>query len=66
MDRGSYSEKVSLKMQVSETDREFSQKTKLAQPLDQAPEPVGSYTPPTLEVISLDCEISSYAPDGDD
>jgi hypothetical protein len=24
------------------------------------------YTPPTFELISLDCEISSYAPDGDD
>jgi hypothetical protein len=25
-----------------------------------------SYQPPTFEVISLDCEISAYAPDGDD
>jgi hypothetical protein len=25
-----------------------------------------SYEPPTLEVISLDCEISSYAPDEGD
>jgi hypothetical protein len=25
-----------------------------------------AYEPPTLEVISLDCEISAYAPDGDD
>ena len=24
------------------------------------------YSPPSFEVISLDCEISSYAPDGDD
>ena len=24
------------------------------------------YAPPTFEIISLDCEISSYAPDGDD
>ena len=24
------------------------------------------YEPPTFEVISLDCEITSYAPDGDD
>ncbi len=24
------------------------------------------YEAPTFEVISLDCEISSYAPDGDD
>ena len=23
------------------------------------------YQPPTFEVISLDCEITSYAPDGD-
>ena len=27
---------------------------------------VEPYSPPTFEVISLDCEISSYAPDGDD
>lgn len=25
-----------------------------------------SYRPPTFEVIALDCEISAYAPDGDD
>lgn len=25
----------------------------------------GGYQPPRLEVISLDCEITSYAPDGD-
>ena len=25
-----------------------------------------SYQPPTFEVICLDCEISAYAPDGDD
>lgn len=25
-----------------------------------------SYAPPTVEVISLDCEISSYAPDEGD
>ena len=25
-----------------------------------------AYEPPTLEVICLDCEISAYAPDGDD
>ncbi len=24
------------------------------------------YEPPTLEVICLDCEVSAYAPDGDD
>jgi len=24
------------------------------------------YAPPTFETISLDCEITSYAPDGDD
>lgn len=23
------------------------------------------YVPPTVEVITLDCEITSYAPDGD-
>jgi hypothetical protein len=28
-------------------------------------EPKG-YCPPTFEVISLDCEISAYAPDGDE
>jgi len=36
----------------------------------QPPEPSlasgSAYAPPTIEVISLDCEISSYAPDGDD
>jgi hypothetical protein len=25
-----------------------------------------TYAPPTVEVISLDCEITSYAPDEDD
>jgi len=25
-----------------------------------------SYQPPTFEVMPLDCEISAYAPDGDD
>lgn len=25
-----------------------------------------SYEPPTFEVVCLDCEISAYAPDGDD
>ncbi len=37
----------------------------MTDPLNQIPvaEP---YSPPTFEVISLDCEISSYAPDGDD
>jgi len=24
------------------------------------------YTPPTFELIPLDCEITAYAPDGDD
>jgi hypothetical protein len=24
------------------------------------------YVPPTFEVIPLDCEITAYAPDGDD
>jgi hypothetical protein len=27
---------------------------------------IEQYQPPTFEVISLDCEITSYAPDGDD
>ena len=29
-------------------------------------DPDRHYEPPGFEVISLDCEISSYAPDGDD
>ena len=30
------------------------------------PEPVQApYEPPAFEVIALDCEITSYAPDGD-
>ena len=29
-------------------------------------EPQGPYQPPIAEVISLDCEISSYAPDEGD
>ena len=37
----------------------------MQQPLVQD-EMVERYMPPTFEVISLDCEISSYAPDGDD
>ena len=28
-------------------------------------EDVRGYQPPTIEVIALDCEISSYAPDED-
>jgi len=32
--------------------------------LDTAAEHSG-YQPPSFEVISLDCEITSYAPDGD-
>jgi hypothetical protein len=24
------------------------------------------YEPPTCEIVSLDCEISAYAPDGDE
>ncbi len=28
--------------------------------------PEDAYEPPTVEVISLDCEISSYAPDEGD
>jgi len=35
-------------------------------PVDPSSETAECYVPPTLEVISLDCEISSYAPDGDD
>ena len=30
------------------------------------PETDDSYVPPTVEVISLDCEISAYAPDEGD
>lgn len=30
------------------------------------PQPGERYERPTFEVISLDCEISSYAPDGGD
>ena len=31
-----------------------------------APEPgQAPYEPPAFEVIALDCEITSYAPDGD-
>ena len=31
-----------------------------------APEPkTGCYQPPSLVVIPLDCEITAYAPDGD-
>jgi len=29
----------------------------------QSQEPGPSYVPPAFEVISLDCEITSYAPD---
>jgi len=25
-----------------------------------------AYEPPSFEVLSLDCEITAYAPDGDD
>ena len=32
--------------------------------VQQSDEP--SYQAPTFEVICLDCEISAYAPDGDD
>ena len=28
-----------------------------------APSPAGAWDPPRFEVISLDCEITSYAPD---
>ncbi len=30
------------------------------------PKPVSCYRAPAFEVISLDCEITSYAPGGDD
>jgi hypothetical protein len=30
-----------------------------------APRPASSWERPAFEVISLDCEITSYAPDGD-
>ena len=29
-------------------------------------EPTRPYEPPRFEVIALDCEITAYAPDGDD
>ena len=32
---------------------------------DSHPHSVPDYEPPTFEVITLDCEITSYAPDGD-
>ena len=32
----------------------------------QQQEDNGSYEPPKFEVISLDCEITAYAPDGGD
>jgi hypothetical protein len=31
-----------------------------------SPVPASSYRAPAFEVISLDCEITSYAPAGDD
>ncbi len=30
------------------------------------PEATQAYEPPRFEVIGLDCEITAYAPDGDD
>jgi hypothetical protein len=38
------------------------------QPTPESPEraPLSAYPRPTLEVIPLDCEITAYAPDGDD
>ncbi len=35
-------------------------------PVGTALPPEDAYEPPTVEVISLDCEISSYAPDEGD
>ena len=37
----------------------------LSHPQTGSPE-AGTYEPPTIEVISLSCEISAYAPDEDD
>ncbi|MEE2665818.1 MAG: hypothetical protein VX681_17015 [Myxococcota bacterium] len=37
----------------------------MTDPFEQAPVDE-RYAPPTFEMISLDCEITSYAPDGDD
>lgn len=34
-----------------------------AAPITPASAAAGRYEPPRFEVISLDCEISSYAPD---
>jgi hypothetical protein len=34
-----------------------------AAPFDTRPEPPAHYEAPRFEVISLDCEITSYAPD---
>jgi len=36
------------------------------QPDESAPVVARSYESPGFELISLDCEISAYAPDGDD
>jgi hypothetical protein len=33
---------------------------------ETTPTPARGYRAPTFEVISLDCEITSYAPAGDD
>ena len=35
-------------------------------PAERKGEPVLVYEPPAFEVIALDCEITAYAPDGDD
>ena len=37
-----------------------------AQTQDTRERSIRGYEKPAFEVISLDCEISSYAPDGDD
>ncbi len=44
-------------------DQETSQ---LSSSRPQAQEDIGSYEPPKYEVISLDCEITAYAPDDGD
>ena len=33
---------------------------------EATPSPAPGWQKPTVEIISLDCEISSYAPDEDD
>ncbi len=49
---------IDLRMNESARRRQSQQ--------DEFNDGVRGYRPPTVEVISLDCEISSYAPDEDD